>query len=89
MRWGLSYQQNTNINQINRFYPNNFNEIDRSNGDIQRFKTRGSILRIFQNMAVGQMGIFGNFIQNNSGESQLTTTNEILTKVKIIQCRYT
>lgn len=83
MRWGSPYLQNTNINQINRFYPNNFNEIDRSNGDIQRFKTRGSILRIFQNMAVGQMGIFGNFIQNNSGESQLTTTNEILTKNNI------
>ncbi len=83
MRWGSPYLQNTNINQINRFYPNNFNEVDRSNGDIQRFKTRGSILRIFQNMAVGQMGIYGNFIQNKDGDSQLVIVKEILTKNNI------
>jgi len=83
VRWGLSYQQNTNINQINRFFPLNFDEIDRSKGEIQRMKTRDRILRIFQNRAVGQYGVLARFIQNNSGDGQLVTTNDIITKGNI------
>lgn len=83
MRWGLPYQQNTNINQINRFKPLNFTEVDRSKGDIQMFKSRDRILRVFQNRAVGQFGVYDRFIQNNEGESQLVTTNVILTNNNI------
>ncbi len=83
VRWGLSYQQNTNINQINRFFPANFDEIDRSKGDIQRMKTRDRILRIFQNRACGQYGVFAKFIQNNSGQGELVTTNDIITRGNI------
>lgn len=83
MRWGLSYQQNTNINQINRFFPENFDEIDRSKGDIQRFKTRDKIIRVFQNRAVGQFGVYARFIQNNQGQTELVTTNDIITKNNI------
>lgn len=83
VRWGLAYQQNTNINQINRFYPANFDEIDRSKGDIQRMKTRDRILRIFQNRACGQYGVFSRFIENNEGDNQLVTTNDIITKGNI------
>ena len=83
IRWGLAYVQNTNINQINRFYPSDFDEIDRSKGDIQRFKTRDRILRVFQNRAVGQFGVYARFIQNNQGDSQLVTTNDIITKNNI------
>ena len=83
LRWGNPYQQNTNINQINRFQPLDFDEIDRSKGDIQRFKSRDRTLRVFQNRAVGQYGVYARFIQNNEGEDQLVTTNEILTKNNI------
>lgn len=83
LRWGLSYQQNTNINQINRFFPANFDEIDRSKGDIQRFKTRDRLLRVFQNRACGQYGVYAKFIQDNAGTDQLVTTDEILTKNNI------
>mgnify|MGYP000196172028 CR=1 FL=1 len=79
LRWGLNYQQNTNINQINRFFPTNFNEIDRAKGEIQRFKTRDRILRIFQNRGVGKYNIYSKFVQ--SGDANLlTTTDEILTQ---------
>jgi len=80
LRWGLSYQQDTNINQINRFFPNNFNEVDRSRGAIQRFVTMNRALILFQERAVGHFGVFTKFIQSNSDTDQLTTTNEILTK---------
>ncbi len=83
LRWGLGYQQNTNINQINRFFPANFDEIDRSKGDIQRLKTRERTLRVFQDRAVGQYGVYARFIQNNQGETQLVTTNDIITQNNI------
>ncbi len=80
LRWGLSYQQNTNINQINRFFPQNFDEVDRSKGEIQRFKTRDRILRLFQNRGCGQYGVFAKYLQSTTGDVNVTTTNEILTK---------
>jgi len=80
LRWGKAYQQNTNINQVNRFYPLDFDEIDRGKGEIQRLVARDRILRVFQNRAVGQYGVYAKFIQNNSGDDQLVTTNDIITK---------
>jgi len=83
VRWGGAYKQNTNINQINRFYPLDFDEIDRGKGEIQRLVARDRILRVFQNRAVGQYGVYAKFIQNNSGDGQLVTTNDIITKNNI------
>lgn len=79
LRWGGKYQQGTNLNNLNRFRPNDFDEIDRGKGDIRRLKTRDRILRVFQDRAVGQFGVYARFIQNNDGEGQLVTTNEIIT----------
>lgn len=78
-RWSLDYQQNTNINQTNRFFYLNFDEIDREKGDIQMFKVWARQLLVFQNRAVGQYGIYSQFISNNSGQSELIKTNDIIT----------
>ncbi len=79
VRWGGKYQSGTNINQLNIFRPSDFDEADRSKGDIRRFKVRDRILRVFQDRGVGQYGIYARFIQNNEGVSDLVTTNEIIT----------
>jgi hypothetical protein len=79
IRWSLSYQQDTNINQTNKFYFLNFDEIDRAKGDIQRMKTRDRILRVFQNRGCAQMGVYSKFIQDSGGNNILTTTDEIIT----------
>lgn len=78
IRWGLSYQQDTDINQTNRFYPLNFDEIDRQFGDIERFKTRDRIMRIFQRRRCGQVGVYTKFIQDSGGTNTLTTTDSII-----------
>lgn len=80
IRWGLFYQQNTNINQINRFFPNNFTECDRSRGDIQRFLIENNLLYFYQNRAVGYYGVFAKYLQSTTGDTTVTTTNDILTK---------
>jgi len=79
VRWGNEYQPGTNINRLNIFRPADFDEVDRSKGDIRRFKVRDRILRVFQDRGVGQYGIYARFIQNNEGVSDLVTTNEIIT----------
>lgn len=79
LRWGGKYQSGTDINQLNRFRPNDFDEADRSKGDIRKFKARDRILRVAQDRGVGQYGIYARFIQNNEGNSELVTTNEIIT----------
>lgn len=83
VRWGGKYQAGTSINQLNIFRPNDFDEVDRSKGDIRRFKVRDRILRVFQDRGVGQYGIYARFIQNNQGVSDLVTTNEIITSNNI------
>lgn len=79
VRWGGKYQPGTNINNINRFRPADFDEADRGKGDIRRLKARDRILRVFQDRGVGQYGIYARFIQNNEGVPELVTTNEIIT----------
>lgn len=83
LRWGGQYEPGTNVNRLNIFRPADFDEVDRSKGDIRRFKVRERILRTFQDRGVGQYGIYARFIQNNEGNNELVTTNEIITKNNI------
>lgn len=78
-RWGGQYESDTNINRSNRFYPQNFDTVDRERGDILRFKTRDRICRIFQKRGCGQVGVYTKFIQDSGGTNTLTTTDEIIT----------
>lgn len=79
VRWGGSYVQDTNINNLNRFLPQDLDTVDRSKGDIRRFKARDRVLRVFQDRGVGQYGIYARYIQNNEGQEQLVTTDSIIT----------
>lgn len=79
VRWGEALEQDTNINRLNVFYPLNFDTIDRSKGDILRMMTEKRLLYVYQYNGVGQMGIYTKLIQDNSGSTILTTTNEIIT----------
>lgn len=82
-RWGLAYQPSTNINQMNRFYPDQFDEYDRQFGAVIRFKVRDRILRIFQERKCGQVGIYNQFITNAEGSKDLIYTTSIITSNNI------
>lgn len=79
VRWGGAYLQDSNTNELNRYYPGAIDTIDRAKGDIRRMKARDRILRVFQDRGVGQYGVFTRYIQNSSGGGELVTTNEIIT----------
>jgi len=78
-RFSQPDQLGTNINNSNRFYFNNFDEFDKSFGDIIRMRVRQRELRVFQYRRCGQVGIYQKFIKGNTGSNQLITTDTIIT----------
>ena len=53
-------------------------------GNIMRFKVRDRIMRIFQQRACSQVGIYAKFLQDTNGMNVVTTTDEIVTKNNVV-----
>lgn len=79
-RWSLAYQTNTNINQTNRFYYDNMDEVERSYGSLQRMMSRGRVLSFFQERKCAWTAVYNKAISENLGGNQLITTDSIITK---------
>lgn len=82
-RYSLAYQVGTTINNTNRFYPNNFDEFDKSHGSVKRMRARQRELRIFQERRCGHVGVYAKFIKDNAGVNTLVTTDSIITQNNI------
>lgn len=82
-RWSLAYQTDTNINQTCRFYAENFDETNRRHGAIRKMAQLESELIFFLEKKIGHTGVFQKFITDNGGNSQLVTTNSIITQNNI------
>jgi predicted nucleic-acid-binding Zn-ribbon protein len=85
IRYSLQYEQNTNINNTNRFFPANLDEYDRQRGDIQRLTIRGSQLRVFQNRGVGAVPVYQNVMQTADGNNIVTQNLSIINKIQYYQ----
>ena len=88
VRYSLEYQPNTNINDTNRFLFANIDEYDREKGAIQRLKTRGRQLRVFQSRACGVAPILQNMLQTADGNTVVSQSTEILNKIQYYQGDY-
>lgn len=82
VRHGQAYQANTNINGLNRFYPQDFIDVDYSYGDIRRLKTRDRVLRVFQNLKVGNLPLFSRIAKSPSGDEVIINTNSLLNPIQ-------
>jgi hypothetical protein len=82
IRFGGEYEQGTNINNTNRFYPDNFDEYDRSFGDIMAFKVRDRQLRVFQKFKVGMAPVFSSIIKDSAGNDTLATSDKLLNPIQ-------
>jgi hypothetical protein len=80
IRFSQSFIQGTNINSLNRFYPENFEEADNSFGDILRLKTRENFIRLFQRYKVGMIPIYRSIIVDNAASSQVAISERLLNK---------
>jgi hypothetical protein len=83
LRYGNPKQEGTNINNTNRFYPNNYDEFDRKFGSVVRMVSRQKNVRIFQERRCGTIGVYSKFIKNNSGASELIVSDTILSSNNI------
>lgn len=79
VRWGQQYQLGTNLNNSNRFFPQDFDEFDKQWGDIMRLIARNREVDVFQKRKCGHFAVFGRFVQNNQGQRELLTTDQIIT----------
>jgi hypothetical protein len=80
LRFSQSYIYGTNINNVSRFYPNNFEEADASFGPILRLKTRENFIRMFQRYKVGMIPIYRQIIIDNAASSQVALSERLLNK---------
>jgi len=82
-RYSEPYQLGANINNTNRFYAVNFDEFDKSYGDIIRLIVRQREMRVFQKRRCGRVGIYQKFIKNNAGNTDLVVSDTIITQNNI------
>lgn len=83
VRWGQADQLDTNLNNSNRFYPNDFDEFDKQFGALGRMIVHGRELRLFQERKCGHVGVYAKFIKDNSGTNVLVTVDDIISKNNI------
>lgn len=88
IRYSGEYEQGTNVNNTNRFSAANLDEYDRQKGDIQRLKSRGQQLRVFQSRACGVVPIDQNVLQTGDGGSVVSQSTEVLNKIQYYQGEY-
>ena len=88
IRYSGEYEQGTNINNTNKFSPENADEYDRQKGDIQRLKSRGQQLRVFQSRACGVVPVSQNVLQTADGGSVVSQSSQILNKIQYYQGEY-
>lgn len=82
IRFSQEYQQNTNINQTNRFYPENLDDYDRSNGDIRKLFVEGRNLYVFQKFDVGVVPILTQIVKDTSGNPLEANSDILLNKIQ-------
>lgn len=82
IRFSREYQQNTNINQTNRFFFNNFIDLDRSFGDIFKMSVRDRYVRIGQRFKIGVVPIFNQISKDSQSNTILAATDVLLNPVQ-------
>ena len=82
IRFGLEYQSNTNLNRINRFYPENIDEYDRSFGDVMRLHVRDRYLKVYQKFKVGNVPLLTQIIKDSANNPLQANTDKLINKVQ-------
>ena len=81
IRHSLQYIQGTNVNRMNRFYPENFEEADASYGDVLNMKTRENFIRVFQRFKIGSMPVFRQIFIDSANSSNVALSERVLNKI--------
>lgn len=82
VRFSRLYQANTNINGLNKFLAQNFDEYDYSYGDIFRLKVRDRFMRVYQRLKVGVVYIFSKIGKAQNGDEITVVTDQLLNPIQ-------
>ena len=82
IRFGGAYQVNTNINQINNFKYENFDEYDRSFGDVIRLHVRDRYLKVYQKFKVGNVPILTQIVKDSANNPLQANTDTLINKIQ-------
>lgn len=80
-RFGGAYQSGTNINQTNIFYPDNYDEYDRSLGSIRKMFIEGRRLFVFQQFDIGVVPIYTQIVRDTTGNPLEANSDQLLNKI--------
>ena len=82
IRFGGAYQVNTDINQINNFKYENFDEYDRSFGDVIRLHVRDRYLKVYQKFKVGNVPILTQIVKDSVNNPLQANTDQLINKIQ-------
>lgn len=82
IRFGGAYQVNTNINKINNFVYENFDEYDRSFGDVLRLHVRDRYLKVYQKFKVGNVPILTQIVKDSANNPLQANTDTLINKIQ-------
>ena len=82
IRFGQAYQSNTNLNATNRFFYEDFDEYDRSFGDVIRLHVRDRYLKVYQKFKVGNVPILTQIVKDVTGNPLQANSNQLINKIQ-------
>jgi hypothetical protein len=82
IRFGQAYQTNTNINATNRFFYEDFDEYDRTFGDVLRLHVRDRYLKVYQQFKVGNVPIFTQIVKDVTGNPLQANSDQLINKIQ-------
>jgi len=81
IRFGGEFQPGTNVNNINRFYEEDFDVYDRSRGSIKKMFIEGRNQYVFQEYEVGVVTILTQIVRDTAGNPLSAESNRLLNKI--------
>ena len=82
IRFGQAYQSNTNLNATNRFIYEDFDEYDRTFGDVLRLHVRDRYLKVYQQFKVGNVPILTQIVKDVTGNPLQANSNQLINKIQ-------
>jgi len=81
IRFGGEFQAGTTINNINRFYEENFDVYDRSRGSIKKMFIEGRNQYVFQEFDVGVVTVLTQIVKDTAGNPLSAQSDTLLNKI--------
>lgn len=81
VRFSEAFQPNTNINGLNRFYFENFDEYNRAYGDVLKLDTYRSYMYVGQTLRIGSVPVFLQMVKDQQEQNLLATSSKLLNTI--------